>query len=258
MLKKIALILGLLVVLVVGAGVAWYLVENSRRQDNMDRAARLMDLAAKQAGNIKVHRIRLQRQLNIAHMQNQNKWFKDARFNLAQARKTIESAGEKDLGELDRIAGWISISELSRPAKDMQGAKSACQQAVKILGGMEPAKKRCEYVRGIAAELWVLDAKAQARELLRQAGPWASEIEDPAYRRNALVAIAVDLFNYDDYEGGNSVFEQDPDASWRSNTLVELSQAAMPQQLMCKMAYPSDAKTFGKDVRFEANYRMEK
>jgi hypothetical protein len=226
---------------------------------NSDRAARLTSLAAGEASSITKPRDRLQWQLNIAEMQNRHLWFQDARVNLATARKTIESCDRDQLTDLDRIAGWVSISELSRVADDHDGAVFACQNADKSLRTIEPEAKRCEYVRGLATEFYALGDRRSAIDLLKQAGGWAKSIQETQYRRLALTVITNDLFGWNEYDAGRDVLRQDDDAGWRTQTLLALAAAEdqrfywahTDNTIQSKMA-PS----FGKQVDYKSNYQQ--
>jgi hypothetical protein len=213
----------------------------------VDRAARLTNMAAAEAANVSNPKDRLTRQLNIAHVQIRQGWYKDARANLDAARKTIEASDHDQLDNLARIAGWVSVSELSRRAHDEPAASFACDQALSVLNAITPLSQRCEYVRGLADEVDALRGKAEAAKLLRQAGPWAKTIQDMQYRRTALAAIAHDLFVRDDYDGGRDVLKQEDDPSWRSDTLLALANQSLPYQSL----------KFGKSVTFETNYLMQ-
>ena len=225
-----------------------------------DRAARLTSLAAGEAASITKPRDRLQQQLNIAEMQNLHMWFQDARANLGTARKTIESSDHDQLTDLDRIAGWVSISELSRVAGDAAGAAFACEGARKSLLAIEPEAKRCEYVRGLSREFYALGDKRSATDLLQQAGGWAKSIQETEYRRKALAAIANDLFGWNEYDSGRDVLRQDDDAAWRSQTLLALAAAAAEDQRssFAHGAIQSKAvPSFGKPVDYKANYQQQ-
>lgn len=206
-----------------------------------DRAERLMALAAGEAGAVPSAKERLSRQLNIAHMQTREGNLYDARDTLAKAQSTLKDPSG-DLDEHTRIAGWVSVSELSRAARDPATARQACKEADHLLHAMTPADKRCQYVRGLAEELEHLDGKAPATALLREAGAWTVEISPVSERRAALQAFASDLFMYDDYDGGLAMLKRDSDAAWRSDTLAALAQQAIPM------------KSYGTSLQFESNF----
>ncbi len=194
-----------------------------------DRARRLMAMAGEEAAQIPSPEQRLERLMKIADMQIRNGENADARRTLAQAWRALEDAAAGELDEHTRLAGWVSISELSRRAGDRTTAWGACDEATRMLRALEPATRRCEYVRGVAAELRELRGKAAAAELLRQAGEWAVGIKDHGYRRKALAAMASDLFFCDDYAGGRAMLHVDDEAAWRSQTLASLARDAVPQ-----------------------------
>ena len=223
-----------------------------------DRAARLTSLAAGEAAAITKPRDRLQQQLNIAEMQNRHMWFQDARANLATARKTIESSDRDQLTDLDRIAGWVSISELSRVAGDAGGAAFACQGAQKSLLAIEPESKRCEYVRGLAQEFYALGDRGSAINLLKQAGGWAKSIPEVEYRRKALVAMANDLFGWNDYDAGRDVLRQDDDATWRTQTLLTMAAAEDRHWNRTESrSFENAVPSFGKQVDYKTNYQQQ-
>jgi hypothetical protein len=225
---------------------------------NTDRAARLTSMAAGEAAAITKPRDRLQQQLNIAEMQNLHLWFQDARANLATARKTIESSDHDQLTDLDRIAGWVSISELSRVAGDPAGAAFACQSARKSLLAIEPEATRCEYVRGLSREFYALGDNRSATDLLQQAGGWAKSIPETQYRRRALTAIANDLFGWNQYDAGRDVLRQDDDAAWRSQTLLTLAATENERSYWAHGATQDKAlSSFGKAVDYKANYQQQ-
>lgn len=228
-----------------------------------DRAARLVALAAGEAAEITKPRDRLQQQLNIAEMQIRRAWMPDARTNLVAARKTIESADRDQLTDLDRIAGWVSISELSRDAGDYSGATVACDSARKSLTTIQPESKRCEYVRGLSREFFAIGDGRSAVDLLTQAGAWAKGIEQEAYRRQALVALANDLFNWDAFDNGRTVLRNDSDAAWRSQTLLTLAAVEETRNRnhtpgLHADAVPGAASSFGLKVDYKSNYQQKR
>src|SRR3954447_8192693 len=79
---------------------------------------RILHMAGEEAGKINAPKERLTRQLNIANRQTENGHAGDARKTLAEARSTIEHADKNALTEHQRLAGWISLSELARNADD--------------------------------------------------------------------------------------------------------------------------------------------
>lgn len=208
------------------------------------RAAMLMRLAAQEAVNIRVAKDRLSRQLNIANLQNQQGHSGDARATLALARQTLSTAADDALDAHARISGWVSISELSRAAGDRPSAESACDEGLKFLRVLKPAGERCQYVCGLAEEFRILKGKDEAAKVLREAGPWAETIAEESARRQAIKAIAGDLFLCDDYDGGKEVVQKEKDPLWRTDTLVQLAMSATPRK----------AAAWGKSLRFNENY----
>lgn len=253
-------------------------------------ANRILAMAGEEAGQIPAAKERLTRQLNIANRQTDNGRPADARATLAAARQTLESAGraaggkdaatrlaegkdEKDEGLTDheRLAGWVSIAELSREAKDERAAGQALDEALTHLRALQPESARADYVTGVAREVKAQRGDAAAATVLVEGGDWAAKIDDRATRRAAFVAIAADLFRCADYEGGRAVLRHDQDAAWRSDSLTALASAAGPIRVMAyPPMLPAEASTnysiapardtgqsvqsFGKPVDFRSNY----
>jgi len=213
--------------------------ENELRQS--DRSRRLMAMASEEAQAIDDSAERLRHQLNIANMQIVKRWFLDGSKTLGHARRTIEAA-ETQLGPHARLAGWVSISELSRAAGYDRFAGAACQEAIEFLRSIKPGSVRCEYVRGVTREVLVSRGKKAAADLLRESAEWVAEIDDRQQRRRAYVAIASDLFGCDDYTGGRNVLKCDGDSKWRSEILITLAKEAVPMD------------AYGKSVSFSAYY----
>ena len=213
--------------------------ENEFRQS--DRSRRLMAMAAEEAQAIDDSVDRLRQQLNIANMQIVKRRFLDGRKTLGHARLTIEAA-EPQIGPHARLAGWVSISELSRAAGYDRFAGAACQEAIELLRSIKPGSVRCEYVRGVAQEVRKLRGKKAAVELLRKSAEWVAEIDNRQQRRRAYVAIASDLFGCDDYTGGRNVLRCDGDSKWRSDILTRLAKEVVPME------------AFGKSVSFASYY----
>lgn len=187
---------------------------------------RILHMAGEEAGQISSPKERLTRQLNIANRQTENGHTADARKTLAEARGTIEHADKNALTDHERLAGWISLSELARNADDKAFANGALDQAVTSLENLTPPQARCEYVLGIEREVKILRGDAPAARLLVTASEWAMELPQQATRRSAYVAFANGLFHCNDYEGARAVLRRDPDAAWRSDSLTLLSDRA--------------------------------
>jgi hypothetical protein len=238
-------------------------------------ADRILKMASEESGQIEVPSQRLTQQLNVANRQNSSGHPDDARATLSAARKTLESAKRDDLTEQQRLAGWISLSELNRNANDASAAGSALDVAIAQLNQVLPVQARCEYVQGVAREVNALRGKAQSAKLLVTAGDWAVEITDQSTRRSAFVAFAIDLFRCDDYEGARKMLRSDRDAAWRSQTLVCISDQARFEsgkqvsgesiamgEVSAGGGYASSSSrgpslsqsTFGKPLDFRSNY----
>src|SRR3954465_5505606 len=91
---------------------------------------RILHMAGEEAGQINAPKERLTRQLNIANRQTENGHAGDARKTLAEAGSTIEHADKNALTDHQRLAGWISLSELARNADDKAFANGALDQAL--------------------------------------------------------------------------------------------------------------------------------
>lgn len=208
---------------------------NELRRAN--RRQRLMAMAVEEAQTIDDVADRLRRQLNAANMQIVNGRFRDGRKTLGHARVTVEG-GKSELDFHGRLAGWVSISELSRMGGYDRYADAAIEKAIETLRSIEPKALRCEYVRGVAQEVLTLRGKKATAELLRESAEWVAEISDRQGRRKAYVAIASDLFNCDDYIGGRNVLRCDGDSKWRTEILITLAKEIVP------------LKAFGKSVSF--------
>lgn len=213
------------------------------RQAN--RKQRLMAMAVEEAQIIEDVADRLRQQLNTANMQIANGRFRDGRKALGHARVTIEG-GKAELDYHKRLAGWVSISELSRMAGYDRYADAAVEKAVELLRSIEPKALRCEYVRGVAQEVLALRGRKAAAELLRDSVEWVAQISTREGRREAYVAIASDLFNCQDYIGGRNVLRCDADSKWRTAILIRLSKEVVP------------LKAFGKSVSFADCYYARK
>jgi len=242
---------------------------------------RILHMAGEEAGQINAPKERLTRQLNIANRQTENGHAGDARKTLAEARSTIEHADKNALTDHQRLAGWISLSELARNADDKAFANGALDQALAALENLTPAQARCEYVLGVEREVKILRGDAAAAKLLVSASEWAMELPQQATRRSAYVAFADGLFHCNDYDGARTVLRRDPDAAWRSDSLTLLSDRArwespskMPwgsSAFAAKTAAPaaespqssfldaaatseSSPESFGKPLDFKSNY----
>ena len=193
---------------------------------------RVLHMAGQEAGEIPNPTARLTRQLNIAFRQIGFAKLADARATLAQARKTLESThdaavhDQPPLGDHDRLAGWISVSELSRDAQDPATANVAVDRALAHLNKIEPPHARCDYVPGIAREVRQLRGDKPAAALLATAGEWATKIPELPTRRLAYLAFATELFRANDYEAARLLLRRDEDAAWRADALTAVSDQA--------------------------------
>jgi hypothetical protein len=187
---------------------------------------RILHMAGEEAGQITAPRERLTRQLNIANRETETGQPGNARKTLALARQTIERAEKGALSDQERLAGWISICELSRNAEDKEFAGAALDQALKAVKELTPEPARCEYVPGIEHEVRALRGDAAAAALLRTAADWAMDLSPQSLRREAYLVFAEELFRCNDYEGARKVLRHDSDAAWRSDALTALADRA--------------------------------
>ncbi len=208
------------------------------------RAQRLMQLASGEAAQMQAPDQKLASLLNIADLQTDNGHDADALSTLAKARQILTEIAET-LEPQTRIAGWVSLSELSYQAGDPDFAGQAIDQAVAALKRLEPPSSRVQFVRGVAAQLHVLRGDAAAANLLVQAGPWIDDNQNSKLlaRREALVALASDLFLYNDYDAGLAMLRRDPSPGWRTQVLTQLAERAVP------------IKSWGKQVDYTSNFR---
>lgn len=187
---------------------------------------RLLRMAGEEAGQIASPRERLTRQFNIANRETQAGRATDARQTLRAARDTLEHADAAALDDQSRLAGWVSLAELSRDADDKPFANAALDQALAALDQVTPHPARCPYVLGVEHELRALRGNEPAIKLLTDAAQWALEIPVPATRRGTFVAFAEELFRCDAYDAARDVLRLDPDPAWRSDALVTLADRA--------------------------------
>jgi hypothetical protein len=191
--------------------------------DPVDRQSKLLTMAAGEAQQIPDSTQRLTRQLNFASVQMSRSKSGEAKQSLAFAAQTLRDAKPGTLKSQIRIAGWVSISELSRQAGDRATAQAACDEAVAILTSLDPVAERPQYVVGVADEVKALQGKAAAAKLLESSVDWIKQLDGGALRRQALVDVADATFDCDDYSGGLAILRADHDAAWRSDTLAMLA-----------------------------------
>jgi hypothetical protein len=187
---------------------------------------KLLNIAGREAGLISNVRDRITRQLNIANRENNNNHFDDARKTLSEARKTMESPAASDFSDQERLAGWISISELSRGASDRDSAGYALDKAIDYLHKLMPVNARPEYVHGVAREINALRGQSDSAKLIAESGNWAVEIPETQTRRQALVSFSRELCRCGDYDSALKMLQYDKDAAWRSDTLIAMSDNA--------------------------------
>jgi hypothetical protein len=190
----------------------------------IDRESKLLTMAAGEAQQIPDSTARLTRQLNFAAQQMARGNADESRQSLAYAAQTLRDAKPGDLTSQIRIAGWVSISELSRQGNDLPTAHMACDQAVEVLQSLQPASDRPQFVIGVSTEVQALDGKPAAAKLLEASADWIKQMEGVTIQRVALVAVADATFDCEDYTGGLTILRTDNDAVWRSDTLAMLAE----------------------------------
>jgi hypothetical protein len=203
----------------------------------------LLQMAAEEAGGVESPKLRLKQQLNIAEIQIRNGHDHEAQASLAQAWRTLETT-QTDLDTHTMLAGWVSISELSRRADDKKTAARAARTAEDALLALEDPTERCDYVLDLARELALVFDEQRATKLLVTAGPWAAMLKPQSRRREVYVAFADRLFDYEAYRQGRALLARDPEPYWRSETLIKLAQGPLDKQTMWK----------GKWLDYESNF----
>ena len=194
-------------------------------------ADRILRMAGDEAGQITLPANRLSRQLNVAYLLIHTGKPAGARPTLAQARETIEHADKDALSEHERLAGWISLSELARGADDDKPfANAALDRALAILKDVTPLDVRCGYVPGVETEVRELRGDAEAVRFLTTAADWAMEIPKQSTRRAAYMTYAAELFRCADYDAARTTLRKDPDAGWRADALTALANRLRAQQ----------------------------
>ena len=204
----------------------------------------LLTLAGEEAALVEKPRDRLSRLLNIADMQNSQGHHGSARGTLGKAIQTLRRDGDK-LDLHTRLAGWVSVSQLSRSCRDRETAISACNEATKVLRGIEQPADRCPFVRGVTDQVRALHGNERAAALLREAGPWADQIDSIPDRRVVLRAFTDYLVDCKDYDGAKAMIRRDNDPAWRSDTLADLARQSMTY------------RSYGKQVNFEATFKRQ-
>jgi hypothetical protein len=190
----------------------------------VDRESKLLTMAAGEAQLIPDSTARLTRQLNFASQQMSRGKTDESRQSLAYAAQTLRDAKPSDLTSQVRIAGWVSISELSRQDNDLSTAHMACDQAVTVLQSLQPVSDRPQFVIGVSNEVQALNGNPAAAKLLEASADWIKQMNGVTMQRVALVAVADATFDCEDYAGGLTILRVDGDAVWRSDTLATLAE----------------------------------
>jgi hypothetical protein len=188
------------------------------------RRSKLLAMASDEADLITDPGDRLSRELNFAYEQSNRGQKAEAKSSLAHAAQTLRGVGPKQLDEQKWIAGWVSISELSRAIDDTAAADAACDQAVALLRKLDPVEDRPRFVVGVSRQLYELHGPAAAAKLLEESAAWTAPIKDQPVRRLALTRVTESIFVCDDYDGGLAALRTDPDAAWRSDTLRDFAR----------------------------------
>lgn len=232
------------------------------------RSARLLTMAAEEAGFIDNLQERLVRQLNIADLQAATDQNVEARKTLRLAAATLKVQEKATLDDFRRIAGWTSVAELSYRAGDVPFATDAYYNAVEALNSVQPEPRRAEYVLSLSEICAQLKGKVEAGRLLVKGGNWAMGITNPGVRQYALRTFSARLIRYDDFDAARSVLRLDPDPRWRSDTLASLAreQAAEMKNYEVALTAPEAAPkavsrdavvNFNKSVRYSENFRQQ-
>ncbi|MBL8949265.1 MAG: hypothetical protein JNK82_00715 [Myxococcaceae bacterium] len=191
-------------------------------QHSTRRSRQLMVLAAQEARHIPDADTRLTRQLNIANQILVSYGTDGVSDALRQATDTLNTSGPQLTGHAV-LAGWVSVAQLSRAAKDQTLATQAATRAVTELERMPDPAERCDYVMGVAEEMAHTLGPDSAIAILEKSGNWASSIVADSTRRSARLAFASALFNLEDYEGGAAMLRKEGDALWSSDAMVALA-----------------------------------
>jgi len=192
-------------------------------QHSTKRSRQLMVLAAQEARHIPDADIRLTRQLNIANQILNQYGTEGVSDALRQATDTLNSAGPQLTGHAV-LAGWVSVAQLSRRAKDSTLATQSVTRAVTELERIADPAERCDFVMGVAEEVAHTLGPESAIALLEKSGNWAGSIINDSTRRSARLAFASALFNLEDYEAGATILRKESDPVWSSDAMVALAQ----------------------------------
>ena len=195
------------------------------------REKKLLSMASAETQFISDPKDRLTRQLNFAFDQSADHQTAEARDSLAHAVETLKTPEAARMDWQIRIAGWVSVSQLSRRIADTATANTACDQAVAMLHQIDPVTERPRYVIGVADEVRELHGPEASAKMLEESAPWTEEIKDQPIRRGALFLITDAIFDCDDYKGGLVALRTDPDATWRSDSLKRLADFGGPTWL---------------------------
>ena len=197
--------------------------------DTSTRTGRLLTMAAEEAGFIDSLQDRLTRQLNIADLQIQTGQKTEAlkTLDLAATTLRVDEKEKKTLDDFRRIAGWTSVAELSHQAGGDKPALDAYYNAVESLNSVQPVTTRAQYVLSLSEICLILKGKDEAGQLLIKGGEWASKIPDTLTRRYALTTFTTQLIGYDNLDAARTVMRNEPDATWRADSLAAMARQAM-------------------------------
>jgi hypothetical protein len=215
------------------------------------RAAILMRLASGEIDQISSKRERLTRLLNLAALQDDQKDFAGARDTLKKAAAVAAASSAGDLDTQLHVSAWVSISELSRRADDLAAARAACLAGMEFLRAVQPPRGRLAYLRGLAAEFRLASGLKASAAVLREGAKWAADVPEGERRRSVITVIAHDLFLCDDYYGGRDALRVESDANWRADTLIQLTNEAIPAPVQTHLA------ALDKDVTFKRNFAAQ-
>ena len=239
----------------------------------VDRAGRLLSMAGEEAASIQNKMDRFTRQLHIAETQLRTDRKPDAAKTLALAQETLKVSNKEDFDDFHRIAGWTSISQLSRQSGDRELAIKASDLALAALNDVQPATERPLYVLSLASELADLRGKDAAVELVNSGGAWAAQIIEPAARRAAITAFTDRLLSYEDFENARTMLRRDPDPVWRTDMFLSLAntptnvpnagfaqvggRGGAGEAKMAASPAASFNQSYGRDVRYENVYQSK-
>jgi hypothetical protein len=168
---------------------------------------------------------RLAKFLQLANLQAWHDETAAARAARDDARQVLMQSDSSKLGMEPRLAGWISLAELSREARSLDDSRIAAGQAETLLHSLEPPHERVQYVQSLAREFEQTRGKEAAIALYTRSAEWAVGMDDLKKRRGAYQAIAGSLVALDEVDAAAEVVRRDDDRGWRADSFIALSRA---------------------------------